>query len=344
MRIKPKRLVASSILALLLTFAVVAGTGATAGTQLVLKMKDGSTVAVDVGVDVSEIHSVEAGSVSFVPDGAGAGGRVIARVGSEEITFDDFYGGLAQQYGEDSLMQLMAEAALRNAARERGVSVSPEQVAAEINSIKAQLGDSFSAALMQYNMTEAELAYNIEFSMLAVEIANAGIEITDADIESYYNLHKSSFVIPEEVRASHILVDTAEEAQAIVDALKNGTPFADLASAKSKDTGSAARGGDLGYFGMGEMVQEFEDVAFALKVGETSDPVKTEYGYHIITVTGKRDAQELSLGEVRDDVVTMIKQDRTPDVNQLISELMSTTPVVVYDERFEYLSNSVPAK
>lgn len=344
MTVKSKRLFASSFLALLLALTVVAGTGAAAGTQLVLKLKDGSTQVVDVAVDASDIQSVEAGSVSLVPSGAAAAKPVIARVGSIEITFDQFYDSMAQLHGEEALMQLLAEAAIYNAAREFNVSVSPQRVMAEIDAIKTQMGENYAAALMQYNMTEAQLAYNIELSMLAVEIANAGVEITDAEIESYYKSHKSTFVIPEEIRASHILVETPAEAQAIVDALKNGADFAALASEKSIDTGSASYGGDLGYFRMGEMVQEFEDAAFALKIGETSDPVRTDYGYHVIRVADRRSAREFSLDEVRDDVVTMMKQERTPDLNQLVSDLMTITPVTVYDERFEYLSNSVPAR
>jgi len=95
---------------------------------------------------------------------------------------------------------------------------------------------------------------------------------------------------------------------------------------------------------MGEMIQEFEDAAFALKTGETSAPVRTNYGYHVIMVSDRKPAKEFSLDEVRDDVVIMIKQDRTPDLNQLVSELMAVTPVTVFDKRFEYLGNSVPTK
>jgi|ADurb_Cas_01_Slu_FD_contig_31_1342931_length_1098_multi_6_in_0_out_0_1 foldase protein PrsA len=344
MTVKPKRSLVVSFLALLLALTVVAGSGAAAGNSLVLKMKDGSTVVVDVAVDASEIESVDTGSVSLVPGGVDTEKPVIARVGSVDITFDEFYGSMAQLHGEEALMQLLAEAAIHNAAREKNVSVSPDQITVELNAIKDQLGDSFEVALMQYNMTEAELVSNIELSMLAVEIANAGVEITDAEIELYYKSHKTYFTIPEQIRASHILVQTAEEAQAIVDALKEGASFADLASQKSIDTGTASLGGDLGYFTMGEMIQEFEDAAFALKTGETSAPVRTNYGYHVIMVSDRKPAKEFSLDEVRDDVVIMIKQDRTPDLNQLVSELMAVTPVTVFDKRFEYLGNSVPTK
>lgn len=91
----------------------------------------------------------------------------------------------------------------------------------------------------------------------------------------------------EQVLARHILVETEAEAQAIYEELKNGADFAELAKKRSKDTGSGANGGDLGWFGHGAMVPEFEDVVFSLDIGEISQPVKSQFGYHIIQVIAR---------------------------------------------------------
>jgi len=127
------------------------------------------------------------------------------------------------------------------------------------------------------------------FSEFSVEMADVDME---AKAKEYYESHKEDYKIDEEqVRASHILVATAEEAQNILDQLNAGADFAELAKKYSTD-GSAADGGDLGFFVYGDMVQEFSDVAFATEVGKISGIVQSENGYHIIKVTDKRPAGE----------------------------------------------------
>lgn len=91
-----------------------------------------------------------------------------------------------------------------------------------------------------------------------------------------------------EVKASHILVDTEEEAIKVKEEILAGKPFED-AAAEYSNCPSGARGGDLGFFGKGQMVREFESAAFGLKVGELSEPVKTDFGWHLIVVTDKED-------------------------------------------------------
>lgn len=90
-----------------------------------------------------------------------------------------------------------------------------------------------------------------------------------------------------EVKASHILVETEEEAISLKEEILSGTPFEDVA-AEHSSCPSGARGGDLGFFGRGQMVSEFENAAFDLKVGQISDPVRTNFGWHLILVTDKK--------------------------------------------------------
>ncbi len=98
--------------------------------------------------------------------------------------------------------------------------------------------------------------------------------------------HKSNFVIMNKIKCSHILVKKQSEALAILERIKNGEKFGKLAKEISIDSGSAKRDGSLGYFGRGMMVKPFEEVAFKLQVGEISEPVKSEFGYHIIKRLG----------------------------------------------------------
>src|SRR5690606_24086860 len=106
-------------------------------------------------------------------------------------------------------------------------------------------------------------------------------------IEEYFNQAKY------ELNARHILVKDEKKAKEIYDKLQNGEDFAKLAEEHSEDPGSGANGGELGWFSVGQMVPEFNDAAYALEIDEISEPVKSNFGYHIIQVTDKREVEDL---------------------------------------------------
>jgi peptidyl-prolyl cis-trans isomerase C len=111
----------------------------------------------------------------------------------------------------------------------------------------------------------------------------------------------------QEVRARHILVEKEEDAKAILAELKKGADFAQLAKQKSKDPG-ASEGGDLGYFTKDQMVPEFATAAFKLEKGQISDPVKTQFGWHIIKVEDKRKRQLPEFDKVKDQIETFVQR------------------------------------
>ena len=117
----------------------------------------------------------------------------------------------------------------------------------------------------------------------------------------------------QEVRARHILVPTEAEAKAILAEIKKGTDFAELAKQKSKDPGAAAEGGDLGWFGKEQMVPEFAEVAFKLEKGQVSDPVKTQFGWHIIKVEDKRTKPVPEFDKVKDQIETYVQRKAQAD-------------------------------
>jgi len=135
-------------------------------------------------------------------------------------------------------------------------------------------------------------------------------KISDADVRARYDKEIASIPPQTEVRARHILVKTKEEAEAIIKKLEGGAKFEDLAKESSTD-GTAANGGDLGYFGEGQMVPEFEKAAFALKPGEyTKEPVQSQFGFHVIQLEDRRTKQPPAFDQVSDQIRSIIMRER----------------------------------
>jgi peptidyl-prolyl cis-trans isomerase C/foldase protein PrsA len=155
------------------------------------------------------------------------------------------------------------------------------------------------------------------------------LQPTDAELEAYLEKNISNYDTPEEVRASHILVDDEETAQRILDQLNDGADFAELAKEYSTCP-SAEGGGDLDWFSRGRMVPEFEEAAFALQVGEMSGIVKTEFGYHIIMVTDRKEAHTPTLDEIKDQVRDDYKKERGDEkFNDWYDDIYAQTQVEI---------------
>jgi peptidyl-prolyl cis-trans isomerase C len=135
-------------------------------------------------------------------------------------------------------------------------------------------------------------------------------QATDEVVRKRYDEEVAKIEQPEEIKASHILVETEDEAKAIIEQLKAGGDFAAIAKEKSKDPGSGPNGGDLGYFGKGSMVQEFETAAFALEPGKfTETPVKSQFGYHIIKLEERRKQPLPQFDAVKAQVAQLVMSD-----------------------------------
>lgn len=131
--------------------------------------------------------------------------------------------------------------------------------------------------------------------------------VTDAALQAAYDARFKDAQPQTEYSAAHILVDTEEEANAIKAELEGGADFAEIARAKSTDTGSGAKGGDLGWFGLGMMVKPFEDAVVAANVGEVAGPVQTDFGWHLILVKETRVAEQPTLDQLRDQLATEVE-------------------------------------
>jgi len=151
-------------------------------------------------------------------------------------------------------------------------------------------------------------------------------------IEDYYNKHKADFTIPEQIHARHILVSNKDQAMKIYRLLKHGKDFAELAAQYSLDDNTKARGGDLNWFSRGTMVSSFEDAAFALKKpGDISKPVKTQFGWHIIQLLGRRPSTLKTLDEAHDEIVSILTQQA---MDRWISNAVSHAHVQILNPEY----------
>jgi peptidyl-prolyl cis-trans isomerase C len=260
---------------------------------------------------------------------------VIARINGEPISKSDVEAQLKGLEGRaggpvpaaqrdrvvrEMLDQLIGYRLLIQETRARNIAVTDAEVEARMGDIRGQFPSEevFTKALAERNVTLAELRTDTKNDLAITKLLEAEIgaksAVTPAQIEAFYKENPAQFRQPERVRASHILIRLPEGADAAAKAkvraqaeqvladVKKGGDFAALAKQHSADPGSAERGGDLGYFSAGQMVGPFNEAAFSLAPGATSELVETQFGFHIIRVVDKQPAGVVPLDQVRSRV------------------------------------------
>ncbi|WP_044338789.1 peptidylprolyl isomerase [Rossellomorea aquimaris] len=230
--------------------------------------------------------------------------EVVAKVGDKSISKEDLYTTLVDQYGDAALDTMIAEKIVELESDEQEITVKDSEIDEELESIKASYGgeEAFNEALASSGTSLDSVKENIQSFLLTEKLLKDRVSISDDQIKEYFETNKDSFAQNEQVEASHILVEDEKTAQEVKTKLDDGGDFAELAKEYSTDTSNAESGGELGFFAKGEMVTEFDDKAFAMKKGEISEPVKTEFGYHIIKVTDKKEAKEAVLDDHKEEI------------------------------------------
>lgn len=164
--------------------------------------------------------------------------------------------------------------------------------------------------------------------------------ITDAELKARYDQELAKFSPPEEIHARHILVETEDEAKAIIKDLEGGADFATIAKEKSKDPGSGAEGGDLGFFARGQMVPPFEEAAFALEVGQiTKTPVKSDFGWHVIKLEEKRKQEPPPFDQIKDQIRTVLLREKFAE---LLTGLKENAKVEIVDPSLKSTPMAAP--
>lgn len=183
----------------------------------------------------------------------------------------------------------------------------------------------------QKEMYKSEREVKVEYVVFSSEDHRPKVQISDEQLQDYYDDNQSRYVQEEQVRARHILVKVPKDAskkveqeakkkiEGLLARVKAGEDFAKLAKENS-DCPSASKGGDLGFFGRGQMAKPFEEVAFSLPVGEVSDIVKTEFGYHIIKVEERKEPATKEFSEVADEIRTKLTNEKASELAKAAAE------------------------
>ena len=249
--------------------------------------------------------------------------KAVAKVDGEAISKDELYDVMVEQYGAATVEQLIADKIVATEAKKEKVTITDEELNEEVDKLKESYGgeDVFNQMLESNNTTVDVLKEDLKNYLTIRKLLEPQIKITDEELQTYFEENKDSFGEAEQVNASHILVEDEATANEVKQKLADGADFAELAKEYSTDEGTKENGGELGFFAKGTMVTEFDDVAFTLPINEISDPVKTEYGYHIIKVVEKKEAKEANFDDSKTEIKeTLIEQKLETEYSTWLEE------------------------
>lgn len=251
--------------------------------------------------------------------------NIIAETNAGNISVDELYAELKVKYGEqveESLQSIILTKVLSESFK-----VSDEEVNEVIYADKEKLGDQFEQVLQQSQFnTEGSYKKAVKLNLLLEKAALEDVEINDEELKEYYKKLKT------DIRVSHILVEDEETAHEVKTKLDNGGAFDSLADKYSIDEPTAFDGGDIGWVEPGTTDREFEEAAYKLNINEFGGPVRTEHGWHIIQLTGKKEKE--SFDHMKEELEKSYKLELAKP-NEILSKVLKAANIKVKDEDLE---------
>lgn len=248
--------------------------------------------------------------------------EVIATSKIGDITQNDLYEEMKSSIGDQAFQLLAIEKVLSDK-----YEVTKEEVNTQLAADKEQFGESFEGMIAQQGYTETSYKKYLELNLLQEKALIEDVKVTEDEIKAEYENIKN------EINARHVLVADEETAKKVKAELESGKDFAEVAVEYSTEPAAQQSGGELGWFGKGKMVPEFEEAAFALKKNVFSDPVQTSNGFHIIEVTDSR-TMEKSFEDKKAEIEKQLKLEKADPATLLpkVAKMMKTADIKIQDE------------
>ena len=275
-------------------------------------------------------------SLAACGSSSGGGGTVVS-VNGTAITHGDLDKKLENgPQARQVLNQMVQQDLIDQYARDKHVDVSQAEIDKKENEIKARYAPGqFEQILKQQGLTEQDVQNLLRQQIILEKAVAPQVHVTDADVKAFYDKNHAMFDKPEQVRARHILVADPKTAQTVLAKLKAGGNWNDLAKQYSTDPSTKDKGGELGFFGRGQMVPAFQDAAFGAKVGQIVGPVKSPFGYHVIQVEEKKPATKATFANTKDQIRTQLtQQQEQQQIPIFLQQLRSQAKIDVVDSRY----------
>ena len=249
--------------------------------------------------------------------------KIVATVNGDPVTLAEFQERFARagfkpdrevelEVKEDFLNRLIERKMMLREAQRRRIKIGLPEINKRIETLRMENGKDVKETLasqgIDFEKWKADIWEDMMIERLLARDVHKRVSVSGADVRRYYQANPQEFEKPEQVRVRQIVVATEAEAQKVMKLLQTGADFASVAKEKSTAP-EAEKGGDLGYFGLGDMPKEF-NVVFSLPRGGISEIVKSAYGFHIFKLEDKRKAGRISLDEASKDIAEKLRRDK----------------------------------
>ncbi|MDF2947867.1 MAG: peptidylprolyl isomerase [Bacillales bacterium] len=223
---------------------------------------------------------------------------IVATIDQDKVLKDEWLEYMEGKYGKIALREIINKKVIKKLAEQYNISVTKEEVERELNIIRLSTGENFQSLLGEEELLKEELTTNLLYE----KIITKDVNIAEDKLLEYYNNNIDLYNIPKMYEANHIVVETEDEANQIVENLKLGVDFSSLAREFSIDSKTVANGGKIGYVNKDTVNSSYAALIDSLNIGEYSNPIKIDNGYAVIMFSNSLEAIKYDFSEVKNDI------------------------------------------